>query len=299
MLKNDIHILNNMIAVVLDVSIWTARKKITPEDFGLNGKSLPPEELASLGSKRIAPQESLRIFGTLKSRAVSILDKVGVRFIGGWLIPEAKIVNVYTELDSVSAEFEWAKGSFMQSYQSVIDEWLGKYSNWRSMLEQAIEAPESVASKLTFSYHTFRIITDGSTNLQSKTQTVASAVFDDVAKQANDIWNNVLKGRSSVTHKALSPLKALEAKLEGLTFVEPHIQPVAALIHSLLGALPKRGNITGVSLASLQGVVCLMRDKEELIKHASNIIDGADPMQLPSIDLVSARNSTINSFGLW
>ena len=78
---SDIKILDNLLALNLNISLWSARKKLTLEDFG--NVELPPDDLATLGSKRIAPPESLRIFGTLKARAFNFLDRHGVRFMSG------------------------------------------------------------------------------------------------------------------------------------------------------------------------------------------------------------------------
>ena len=64
---SDIKVLNNLLALNLNVNLWSARKKMVLEDFG--GAELPPEDLASLGSKRIADPNSLKIFATLKARA--------------------------------------------------------------------------------------------------------------------------------------------------------------------------------------------------------------------------------------
>ena len=69
---SDIRILDGLLTLNLNISLWSARKKLTPQDFGqddFGNVPLPPDELATLGSKRIAPPESLRIFGTLKAAA--------------------------------------------------------------------------------------------------------------------------------------------------------------------------------------------------------------------------------------
>jgi hypothetical protein len=59
-MNTDITVLDHLMALNLDVNIWTARKKLTPADFG--GAELPPEDLASLGSKKIwVPRRSLWI----------------------------------------------------------------------------------------------------------------------------------------------------------------------------------------------------------------------------------------------
>ena len=72
-LISDIRILDNLLALNLNVSLWSARRKMSQEDLG--GAELPPEDLASLGSKRIADPENLKVFGTLKARAFNYLDR--------------------------------------------------------------------------------------------------------------------------------------------------------------------------------------------------------------------------------
>ena len=97
--STDVTVLKQLTALRLDVSIWSARKKLTPADFGT--LELPPEKLASLGSKRVCNPEDLRIFATLKSRAITLLDRHGVRFLGGWAIPETSSRPVIAALESV------------------------------------------------------------------------------------------------------------------------------------------------------------------------------------------------------
>ncbi len=50
-MTTNITVLQQLLVVNLDVHIWSARKKLTAVD--LSDTNLPPEELASLGSKRI------------------------------------------------------------------------------------------------------------------------------------------------------------------------------------------------------------------------------------------------------
>jgi hypothetical protein len=80
-MSTDITVLKQLTAIRLDVNIWSARKKLTPADFGTS--NLPPESIASLGSKKVCNPEDLRVFGALKARAVALLDRHGVRFLGG------------------------------------------------------------------------------------------------------------------------------------------------------------------------------------------------------------------------
>ena len=57
--QTDIKVLGSLLALHLEVNIWTARKKLSPEDF--DGAKLPPDDLASLGSKRVCDPEDLNV----------------------------------------------------------------------------------------------------------------------------------------------------------------------------------------------------------------------------------------------
>ena len=95
-IRSNIRILDSLVALNLNISVWSARKKMCLEDFG--GAELPPEDLASLGSKRIADPDSLKVFSTLKARAFNYLDRHGIRFMSGWAIPEDKAGDIIDEL---------------------------------------------------------------------------------------------------------------------------------------------------------------------------------------------------------
>lgn len=81
------------------------------EDFG--DAELPPEDLASLGSKRIANPNSLKVFSTLKARAFNFLDRHGIRFMSGWAIPEDKAGDSIKELICIRDDFLKEKNAFL------------------------------------------------------------------------------------------------------------------------------------------------------------------------------------------
>ena len=121
MFKTEPTVLKSILAVNLDVNIWSARRKLfQPGDFVHS--ELPPEKLASLGSKRICNPSDLKVFSTLKARAVNVLDKSGVRFLGGWAIPEAKAAEIVNGLDLIAEEFKIAKDKFMKNYDQACAE---------------------------------------------------------------------------------------------------------------------------------------------------------------------------------
>lgn len=287
-MQSNMQILDDLIALNLNISLWSARKKLQAEDFG--DATLPPEDLASLGSKKIADPERLRIFSTLKSRAFNFLDRHGVRFMGGWAIPEAKADIIVHELVSIRDEFLKAKDDFLADYDEHIQSWIDKHDAWGDIIRNSTVSSEYVRSRLDFRWQLYKVAPlaqhkDMSVVLEAglaeEVTNLGNTLFAEIARSADDIWKRVYAGRTEVTHKALSPLRTLYGKLSGLTFVEPHVQPAADLIRTALDRMPtKKGNITGTDLLLLQGTVSMLRDPELLFEHSHKVLTGTTPTSI-------------------
>ena len=283
-LVSDIRILDNLLALNLNVSLWSARRKMSQEDLG--GAELPPEDLASLGSKRIADPENLKVFGTLKARAFNYLDRHGVRFMSGWAIPEEKAGEIVQELLNIRTEFQKEKEAFLADYDQNVQAWIEKHHQWGEIIRNSLVGPDYVRARMDFSWQLYKVApleqhTDNTAVLEAglaeEVQGLGGTLFDEVAKSADDIWRRVYHDKTEVTHKALSPLRTLHTKLTGLSFVEPHVAPVADIVQAALQRMPKKGNITGTDLLLLQGLVCLLKDSTALVGHAQKVVEGYGP----------------------
>ncbi len=319
----DVTVLKHLMVLNLDVSIWSARKKLTPSDFG--GVELPPEELASLGSKKICNPEDLRIFGTLKSRAVNMLDKIGVRFIGGWGIPQQTADKVVKELQVIHDEFIAAKDNFLATYDQTILDWINQHPEWKSLIGNSIVGADYVSSRMGFKWQLFQLtapkkkfIHDG---LKTEVSKLGQTLYGEIAKAAEDTWRKCYSGKDKVSHKAISPLRSIYEKLNGLSFIEPCAAPIANLLKIAFAKIPSRGFITGADLVMLQGVLALLRDPDSLVEHGKSLLKGKTPEMIlqalvqdddsrcpvleSSVDLSEPipnneiTEDTIDSFGLW
>ncbi len=321
--KTDITVLDSLMAINLDVNIWTARKKLTPADFG--GAELPPEDLASLGSKKVCNPQELRVFGTLKARAVNLLDRTGVRFLGGWAIPEDKADEIVAELTVIRDDFLNAKEQFLNRYDEAVRDWISQHPGWESLIGTSTVSADYVRSRIGFKWQMFKLLppADDSVHqgLREEITDLGGTLFGEVAKSATDTWHRCFEGKDKVTHKALSPLRSIHAKLSGLSFVEPRAMPVMDLLDTAFNRMPKRGHIQGSELVMLQGVVSLLRDPTTLVAHGQKILEGQDasdilmgllaqdipavpeekPVELPPVSCVPepVHQHQIDSQGLW
>ena len=278
-MTTDITVLRHLVVVNLDVHIWTARKKLVPLDLG--GAELPPEDLASLGSKRVCNPEDLRSFGTLKARAVSLLERNGVRFLNGWAVPDTRITEIMKELAAIRDEFNEAKESFLQRYEQSVQDWIAKHPQWGNIIAGSTVGEEYVRSRIDFRWQVFQISQPGTVDptqklddLQNDIGQLGYTLFDEVAKAASEAWQRCYAGKTEITRKALSPLKSIHEKLIGLTFVEPRVAPVAELVETAFRSIPRRGAISGSLLIMLQGLVSLLQNPQALMEHGQMILDG-------------------------
>ena len=275
----DITVLKQLTAIRLDISIWSARKKLTPSDFGTS--NLPPESIASLGSKKVCNPEDLRIFGMLKARAMALLDRQGMRFLGGWVIPETAINDVIAALDGIAADFESAKTTFLARYDAAVQDWISQNLGWESLIAGSQVNVDTVRARLGFAWQMYKITpprkVDAARPLHDAVTGLGQSLFGEGAKIADEAWSKSFAGKLEVSLKALSPIKSLRQKLAGLSFVEPRVAPVVDLIDAALASIPDKGPISGGDLVMMQGLVCLLRDPQALVEHGQKIIDGQAP----------------------
>ena len=273
----DITVLDHLLVVNLDIHIWTARKKLVPLDLG--GAELPPEDLASLGSKRVCNPEDLRSFTTLKARAVSVLERSGIRFLSGWAVPDTRIDDIMRELAVIRDEFNAAKESFLQRYEQSVRDWIARHPQWGNIIAGSTVSEEYVRSRLDFRWQVFQVaqpeaVDRNMDNLKEDIDRLGGTLFDEIAKAAGEAWHRCYAGKTEITRKALSPLKAMYDKPMGQTFVEPRVAPVAELLDTAFRSIPKRGAITGSTLVMLQGLVSLLQSPQALMEHGQMILDG-------------------------
>ena len=290
---NTDQVLDLLMVVNLNVHLWSARKKLTAEDLG--GAELPPGELASLGSKRICNPEDIKKFATLKSRAISLLDKHGVRFLSGWAIPDSKAAMLLNELTSIRDEFNQNKIDFLNAYDDSIQDWVTKHPQWGSIIAGSTVSKKYASSRLSFNWQMFKVVPPFggmAAQLRECTDRLSLTLFEEISKAAKDTWHRCFDGKTEITRKALSPLKSIQQKLVGLSFLEPRVTPIEELISAAINSVPKRGAIKGDLLTMLRGLIGLMQNPIALLSHGQQLLDGKQNHEELLHSLCNERRTT-------
>lgn len=138
-------ILDQVVLVKVEANIYGARKKLKKEDLVLaNGSKLPPEDLASLGSKRLLDPDQLTVFNRLKKEADRICLRIGTRFLGGYAIPTAAAPDIIAELERIGLDFAAAKKEFLAGYDAAVTDWVVRHPEFAYIIEKAVDSVEFV-----------------------------------------------------------------------------------------------------------------------------------------------------------
>ena len=174
-------VLDRLVAVNLDVRIWSGRKKLTAEDLSL-GADVPPEDLVFLGSKRVCDPEPIKVFQRLKQQAERICLTGGMRFLGGYAIPEERTETVAAELDTLGETFARERAAFVAGYAEAVEDWIALHPQWEAAIRKAVDPASVVESRLGFGYQLYRIApAEVAGNLEEQVLGLGDTLFGEVA----------------------------------------------------------------------------------------------------------------------
>lgn len=257
-------ILNQVVIIILNISLWSGRKKLRPEDLAANGiavDKLPPQALASLGTKRIISPEALNPFANLKREAERACLDRGVRFLGGFAIPKDSIDSVIEELREIKERFIAQKEDLLSKYDSEVAKWITENPpEWAQVIRASVESSAVIAERTSFNFAPVAIDSpkgmEENEGLEEEAGGMLNQLFHEIRVAAKQAFEATFVGRKDVTRKALRPISAMKVKLQGLAFLDPEtITETITTIDEVVGKLPKSGPIKGSDLDMLAGLV--------------------------------------------
>ena len=274
---------DRLVFVHLDITCWSGRKSLTPEDLGLDRARLPPESLISLGDKQLIDPAALRTFTSLRGAAHRHCLAVGTRFLGGYAVPAARAQGLLDRLAGLQQQYAAARAAFLATYDGRLAAWADQQPpQWQNLIRTALVPAEYVGGRLRFAVRAVRfgapdpaVVAHG--GLAEALAGLSGQVFHEVAQLARDTLAQSFQGKTTVTRRALGPLQAIRAKLAGLSFVDGRFRTVVREIDRVLAAVPRRPPITGWVLESLRQFLCLASQPDGLQAFAANAAPAGFP----------------------
>jgi hypothetical protein len=288
-------IFDQSLGLILDISIWSGSKTLKAEDF--QGYELPPEELVSLGSKRLHSKDSFKPIQAVRTKAVSVLESTGISLYGGrvWIIPDHAKSEVEASLHALAVEFQQEKDAFLRNFYTTQEEWLEKNNRWASILRPYLDTPESVSKRFGFSWRIFRMGTaeQGDGLAETITHDLTNNLLREVSTLAEDAYQS-LKGRDRATPKNLNRLDKLADKLRGLSFVTPASLVIETELSTILDERDSQGALEGQVLFKLVRLMVQLKTPQVL----SEVLEAAQqgkayqfhyPAYVPPVDTAAPQ----------
>ncbi|GAB6060644.1 DUF3150 domain-containing protein [Desulfonatronum parangueonense] len=255
----------NSLGLILDIRTWSGSKNLKPEDFA--GVELPPEELVSLGSKRLHNREAFKPIQAVRTKAVTYLEGVALSLYSGkiWIAPEARKDEIEMALADLAREFATEKDKFLAGFHREQDAWLEKNSRWASILRPYLETPASVESKFGFTWRCFRM--SSAENDQEFAEVLTTDLTGTMLREITILAGEThqsLKDRDRATFKNLNRLDRLAEKLRGLSFVNPGVSIIEAELQQFLDQRDSGGALTGTALFMLTRLLVQLKSPDVL-----------------------------------
>lgn len=257
-------ILSQVVIIILNVNLWSGRKKLCPEDLAANGievDKLPPQALASLGTKRIISPDALNPFSKLKREAERICLSKGVRFLGGYAIPKDLVDSLIEELKDIKNRFAAEKAAFLSKYDEEVNKWIEENPpEWASVIRAAVESSAVIAGRTSFNFAPVAVDSpngmEENEGLKEEACGLVGQLYHEVRVAAKQAFETTFVGRREVNRKALRPIASIKVKLQGLAFLDPDtIAETISTIDEIIGKIPKTGPIAGSNLDMIAGLV--------------------------------------------
>lgn len=307
-MREQTAVLDQVILVNLDVTLWSGRTKVRPQDLVAVHGQLPPEDLASLGHKKTIDPVELRPFNALKKEMERACHEVGARFLGGYAVPEDHFDALAAKLRDIVIRAGEAKVKLLDTYDARIEGWIIKHKKWGNIIRRAVVPSAVVASRIHFDWTAVRVTPattgngDVAGNAEAKANGLGSQLFREVAQAARETYSKSYEGKGKVGQRAIRPIRTIRKKMESLRFLDRRIGPICKEVDAVLEKLPKTGDIEDNEFLALRGLMILLSDEEGMkrsgSKAISDVVEDGDTDQADSLDDVGEPEDQVEGWEL-
>lgn len=279
-MKTLTQVLDQMSMVSVEVTTWSGARKLKPEDLDLgDGGQLPSDEVISLGTKKLCDKALLLPFVRLREQANRLCASEGVRFLGGYAVPNNQVAALSNGLDQLKQQFEDQKQTFLASYGDHIENWVQQHPEFAAAIRGAVPDVTDVGQRFGFDYTVIKVAVPAEMpqGLEKQVEHMGDTLRDDISQEARRLFRETFKGRTEIGQKALRPLRRLRDKLHGLAFVDEGIAPLVQWLDEGLAVLPKKGKLSGQDLTVVMDRVLLLGSPEQMQQCAEGLAQRVGP----------------------
>lgn len=281
------NVLQETRGIYLEINVWGGKRAISIEELLPVGVEvndlLPPGEVADKSiSSKLVDSDDIKAFTSLRKRFSRFLDAVGVRFMGGWLVPKDKLDEVISGLESLETEFFDLKRDFLRDFEDKVETFLEKWGERATAVRRYVPTVDEVSRKFDCSFSIYEVTQPAeegnplNQRMQKAVEQVADTLFEEVAKAAGQVYKKSFMS-DKASQKAVKSVVGILDKLEGMQSATRLAEPLVAHIRDHMAKLPKTGYVTGRDLNAMQACLLLLANPDFAKQHAQAILEGGSP----------------------
>jgi hypothetical protein len=280
---SSIAVLEKTACVLLNVSLWTGRRRLRAQDLGEAAQKLPPDDLASLGSLKLCNPKRLGEIASIKRAAERECKRKCAAFLGGYATDIDNLSGLVTKLQALQTRFNKEATDFANDLQAEIDRWTALHPQWKAIIEDKVPDAANVRGRFEFKFQAFRVgaasadpLDPVNAGLEDAANGLSGQLFAEIEAEAREAWKSSYEGKDCVGQKALRPLKAILSKLEALRYLDARCQPVIDQFTKVLGSLPKHGPIADPHLSAVIGLFRVVESGKALRARGAALLKNRD-----------------------
>lgn len=276
-MKEQQHVLDQLVLVKPQVSLWSGRRELKPHQIGLKNNVKP--DLISLGSIKVIDPKKLNPMEAVKRNMERRCLEKGTRFLGGYAVPVDKFDELSEELEELKTKGRAEADYLINNYDQLLDQWIQEHPDDEVELRKIALTRDEIRCKYEFEWVAIRVTPVGgkeAAKVAEKARGLGSQMIQEIAQQAGETLKKSFEGKSQATQKIVRPFVAIREKLSSLAFVDPIIAPIVDEIDRVMEELPKAGKFSGTPFHALRGLAELLADADRLRDYAQAMANADD-----------------------
>ncbi|WP_448205416.1 DUF3150 domain-containing protein [Azospirillum sp. sgz302134] len=283
--------LNNVLKDVdifaIDVDAWSGTKVIDRAELLRAGAKLPPQLLASGGTKNVFDPQDLTRFNTFRRQGDRALEAVGVKvpLLGAYAVPKAAADALERELKTIKKRFyDYLENEFFANFEAKKRKWISKWPEHEAFILNSIDPEEVIRHKFKFAIGRFQLTSEnlvGDTDIVQEVTKVSDRLLDEIAADADELFK-VLEGRMTertVQRRSLNRLERIRRKLFGFGFIDHAVIPMVEAIDKLIHRLPQEGMIAPEDFMEALAITLILCDPDKVRRHGFGAVTVDDELE--------------------
>lgn len=250
--------------------LWSGQCKLEDPDYNIQeGAALLKEDVkATSGQKWLIDKSLLRPFTASKKRFIAVLERTGLRFMGGYVVPAEQWNGIKQLLDKEVEVFNLCRSQFLSHYEANVRKWALSHPKMQQSLELSAPPLAEVEGKISAGYVGVRLnpaTAEEAPMLEKKVEGLSGQLVLETVQAAKLFVKWSLKEGNNI--RSFKQLEIICQKMRGLSFIANGALPLSQLLESELEKLRgKEGKVINSpeTFKRLMAITAVLLDKEIL-----------------------------------